>query len=252
MPRFAPLIKVPRARRYNAEVILEGDDFDAALAHARQLQTERTQCFIPTFDDPAVIASQRTLGLEIREQVPDVQAIIVPVGGGGLISGMSGAQARSIRIIGVQAERMPGMQAALRARSLLSCPPASTLADGIAVRRVGDLTLPLMQRYVDEVVTVKETEIAHAILLLLEDEKTVVESAAATTLAALLNRPLELRKQQVLLLIGRKYRREYYCARHRKRLGSGGAGPASLLSSRTGLEHSPRSAILSLSRVLMF
>ncbi len=113
----------------------------------------------------------------------------------------SGTQTRIIRIIGVQAERMPGMQAALRAGSLLSCPPASTLADGIAVRRVGDLTLPLVQRYVDEVVTVNETEIAHAILLLLEDEKTVVEGAAATTLAALLNRPLGLRKQKVVLLL---------------------------------------------------
>ena len=179
------------------------------------MQTARTQCFIPAFDDPAVIAGQGTLGLEIQEQVPDVQAIIVPVGGGGLISGISialkesvalrdaqsGTQTRSIRIIGVQAERMPGMQAALRAGSLVSCPPASALADGIAVRRVGDLTLPLVQRYVDDVVLVNETEIAHAILLLLEDEKTVVEGAAATTLAALLNRPLGLHKQKVVLLL---------------------------------------------------
>ena len=199
MPRFAPLIKVTRAWRYNAEVILQGNDFDAALAHPRQLQIERTQCFIAAFDDPAVIAGQCTLGLQIREQVPDVHTIIVPVGRGGLISGLSvalkesGAQARSIRII--------GMQAALRAGSLLFCPPASTLADGIAVRRGGDLTLPLVQRYVDEVVTVNETEIAHATLILLEDKKTVIEGAAATTLAALLNRPPGLHKQKVVLLL---------------------------------------------------
>ena len=204
MPRFAPLIKVSRARRYGATVTLEGEDFDAALAHARQLQTQSQGCFIPAFDDLDVIAGQGTLGLELFEQVPDVETIIVPVGGGGLISGLAVALKESgsrARVIGVQAEELPSMQAAIQTGTIVSAPSASTLADGIAVRRVGELTFPVVQRYVDEIVTVNEDEIAHAILLLLENEKTVVEGAAATTLAALLNRSLGLQGQKVVLIL---------------------------------------------------
>jgi threonine dehydratase len=204
MPRFAPLVKVASARRYGAEVILAGADFDEALAEARRLQSERGSVFIPAFNDPAVIAGQGTIGLELLEQTPDFHAVIVPVGGGGLIGGVALALKESGfsgRIIGVQAERVAGMQAALAAGAPTSLPPATTIADGIAVRRVGDLTLPLVQRHVDEVVTVSEAELAHAILLLLENEKTVVEGAAATTLAALLGRPLHLAGQTVVLIL---------------------------------------------------
>lgn len=204
MPRFAPLVKVSSARRYGAEVILSGMDFDEALAEARRLQSERGNVFIPAFNDPAVIAGQGTLGLELLEQASDLDAVIIPVGGGGLIGGVALAMKESGftgRIIGVQAERVAGMRAALTAGAPVPLPSATTLADGIAVRRVGELTLPLVRHYVDNVVTVSEAELAHAILLLLENEKTVVEGAAAATLAALLHRPLELAGKTVVLVI---------------------------------------------------
>jgi threonine dehydratase len=204
MPRFAPLIKVSWARRYGAEVILAGMDFDEALAEAQRLQTERSNVFIPAFNDSAVIAGQGALGLELLAQTSDLDAVLIPVGGGGLIGGVALALKESGflgRVIGVQAERVASMKAALAAGSPVSLPRATTIADGIAVRRVGDLTLPLVQQYVDEVVTVSEAELAHAILLLLENEKTVVEGAAATPLAALLSRPLHLTGQTVVLVV---------------------------------------------------
>jgi threonine dehydratase len=204
MPRFAPLIKVSWARRYGAEVILAGTDFDEALAEAQRRQRERGSLFIPAFNDPEVIAGQGTLGLEILEQTPGVDAVLVPVGGGGLIGGIALALKQSGfsgRVIGVQAERVAGMRAALEAGHPVSLPSATTIADGIAVRRVGDLTFPLVQQYVDTLVTVSDADIARAILLLLENEKTVVEGAAATTLAALLNRPLGLNGKTVVLIL---------------------------------------------------
>jgi len=204
MPRFAPLIKVSWARRYGAEVILAGVDFDEALAEAQRLQRDRGSLFIPAFDDPAVIAGQGTLGLELLEQAPDLDAVLVPVGGGGLIGGIALALKQSGfsgRVIGVQAERVSSMRAALDAGHPMPLPSATTIADGIAVRRVGDLTLPLVQHYVDTIVTASEAEIARAILVLLENEKTVVEGAAATPLAALLNHPLGLNGQTVVLVL---------------------------------------------------
>lgn len=204
MPRFAPLVKVSWARRYGAEVILAGMDFDEALAEAQRLQDERGSVFIPAFNDPAVIAGQGALGLELLEQTPGLDAVLAPVGGGGLIGGLALALKESGfsgRVIGVQAERVAGMRAALTAGNPVSIPPATTIADGIAVRRVGELTLPLVQRYVDNIVTVSEAELAHAILLFLENEKTVVEGAAATTLAALLHRSLDLVGQTVALIV---------------------------------------------------
>jgi threonine dehydratase len=204
MPRFAPLIKVSSAHRYGAEVILAGTDFDEALAEARRLQSERGSVFIPAFNDPAVIAGQGTIGLELLEQVRSFDAVIVPIGGGGLSGGIAVALKESGfrgQVIGAQAERVPGMQAALAAGTPTPIQRASTIADGIAVRRVGEHTLPLAQRYIDHVVTVSEVEIARAILMLLETEKTVVEGAAATTLAALLNRPLGLSGKAVILII---------------------------------------------------
>lgn len=204
MPRFAPLIKVSSARRYGAEVILAGMDFDEALAEAQRIQDERGSVFIPAFNDPAIIAGQGTLGLELLEQLPNFDAVIIPVGGGGLSGGIALAlKERGFhgQIIGVQAERVPGMQVALAAGAPTPIQRASTIADGIAVRRVGEHTLPLAQHYLDTIVAVSEAEIARAILLLLETEKTVVEGAAATTLAALLNRPLGLNSKTVILVI---------------------------------------------------
>lgn len=204
MPTSAPLIKVALARRFGAEVVLVGQDFDEAFAEARRLEKERRSTFIHPFDDPLVMAGQGTLGLELLEQEPDLEAVIAPVGGGGLIAGLALALKESrarVRVIGVQAERVPGMKRALEKGKVETLPYAATIADGIAVRRVGELTLPLVQKYVDEVVTVSEEEIAHAILLLLEVEKTVVEGAGATTLAALVNHKVELTGKRVVLLL---------------------------------------------------
>jgi hypothetical protein len=169
-----------------------------------QIEAERGLVFVHPFDDPRVIAGQGTIGLELAEQVPDLDAVLVPVGGGGLIGGVGLALKAimpAVRVIGVQAEETPAMQAALAAGHRVVVPAASTIADGIAVRRVGEHTFDLARRYVDEVVSVGEEEIANAILLLLEIEKTVVEGAGAVALAALVNGRVALSGKTVVLLL---------------------------------------------------
>ena len=205
MPEWAPLTKVVAARRHGAEVLLHGDNYDAAYARAREIEAERGLVFIHPFDDPRVIAGQGTVGLELCEQVPELEAVVVPVGGGGLAGGI-GVALKSLRpearLIGVQTEEVPGMRAALDAGERVTVPGAPTIADGIAVRRVGEHTLALARRYLDGVVTVSEEEIANAILLLLEIEKTVVEGAGAVALAALVNKRVSLEGRSVVLLLG--------------------------------------------------
>jgi threonine dehydratase len=202
MPSHAPLIKVSRVRQYGAQVLLHGDDYDMAFAEARR--RERGLTLVHAFDDPWVVAGQGTIGLELYEQNPDLDAVIVPVGGGGLIAGIALALKTlkpDIRIIGVQAESIPSMQAALKKGEPVGLPPALTIADGIAVRAVGATPLELVKSFVDEIVTVGEGEIANAVLLLLEIEKTVAEGAAATPLAALLNRKISLDGKNVGLIV---------------------------------------------------
>ena len=205
MPEWAPLTKVVAARRHGAEVLLHGDNYDAAYARARDIEAERGLVFIHPFDDPRVIAGQGTVGLELCDQVPELEAVVVPVGGGGLAGG-TGVALKSLRpearLIGVQTEEVPGMRAALDAGERVTVPSAPTIADGIAVRRVGEHTLALARRYLDGVVTVSEEEIANAILLLLEIEKTVVEGAGAVALAALVNKRVSLEGRSVVLLLG--------------------------------------------------
>jgi len=205
MPEWAPLTKVVAARRHGAEMLLHGDNYDAAYARAREIEAERGLIFIHPFDDPRVIAGQGTVGLELCEQVPELEAVVVPVGGGGLAGGI-GVALKSLRpearLIGVQTEEVPGMRAALDAGERVTVPGAPTIADGIAVRRVGEHTLALARRYLDGVVTVSEEEIANAILLLLEIEKTVVEGAGAVALAALVNKRMSLEGRSVVLLLG--------------------------------------------------
>jgi threonine dehydratase len=204
VPEWAPLIKVTRCRQLGATVVLAGHDYDEAYAEARRREAETGAVFVHPFDDPAVIAGQGTLGLELVEQVPDLEAVVVPVGGGGLIAGVAvavKARAPRVRVIGVQAAALPSMRAALEHGGPTVLPPAPTIADGIAVRRAGDLTTELCRRHVDEVVTVDEGEIANAILLLLEIEKTVVEGAGATTLAALVHRKVALAGKRVALVL---------------------------------------------------
>ena len=204
MPEWAPLIKVTSARRYEAEVILHGGNFDEAYARACDIAAARDLVFVHPFDDPRVIAGQGTVGLELLDQLPDLEAVLVPVGGGGLIAGVAlaiKARRPQVRVIGVQAAAIAGMRAALEEGRRVTLPPAATIADGIAVRQVGERTLAIATRQVDEIVTVSEEELANAILLLLEIEKTVVEGAGAAALAALINRPLGFAGARVVMVL---------------------------------------------------
>jgi len=204
MPEWAPLIKVSSARRSGADVILSGANFDEAYAHARELEAARGLVFVHPFDDERVIAGQGTVGLELLEQCPDADAVVVPVGGGGLIAGIATAMKAhrpEIQVIGVQCAALPAMVRALEAGARVAVPAAATIADGIAVREVGEHTFAHVKKLVDRVVTVGEEELANAVLRLLEIEKTVVEGAGAAPLAALLNRALGLEGSTVVLML---------------------------------------------------
>jgi threonine dehydratase len=204
MPLHAPLIKLSQVRRYGTQTVLHGADYDAAFTEAYRLAQEKGLSFIHAFDDPWVIAGQGTIGLELYEQNPDLNAVLVPVGGGGLIGGL-GLVLKTlnpkIRVIGVQAEAAPSMKVALEQGAPIRVAPALTMADGIAVRKVGEMPFALARRYVDEIVTVNEGEIANAVLLLLETEKTVAEAAAAVSLAALVSKKVALAGRNVGLII---------------------------------------------------
>ena len=204
MPLAAPLIKVSRVRQYGAVGLLHGEDYDGALTEAQRISKEKGLTFISAFNDPWIVAGQGTIGLELFEQNPDLDAVIVPVGGGGLIAGIALALKTlnpRTRIIGVQSEALPSMQAALARGAPTRLAPALTIADGIAVRQVGETPFALVKEFVDEIVTVNEGEIANAVLLLLEVEKTVAEGAAAVPLAALLNKKISLSGKNVGLII---------------------------------------------------
>ncbi len=187
MPRFAPAVKVERTRGFGASVVLEGDTFDDARAHGLQLASERGLTLVHPYDDLAVIAGQGTIGLEMLAQQPSIDTLVVAIGGGGLIGGVATA-ARALRpditVIGVQTERFPAAFNAKHGEQRESA--QATIADGIAVKAPGALTLPLIERHVDEVLLVDEGDIEQAILMLLEIEKTVVEGAGGVGLAALM------------------------------------------------------------------
>ena len=190
MPEGTPLLKVTNTRGHGARVVLLGSSYDESYTEARRLEQVEGLTFVHPFDDPAIIAGQGTIALELLEQIPDLEAVVVPVGGGGLVSGIAAAlktAAPAVRVVGVETEVLPSMLASLEEGRLVTVEAATTLADGIAVKRPGELTFEHVQRYVDEVVTVSEEEIASAILYLLEREKTVVEGAGAVGVAALLN-----------------------------------------------------------------
>ena len=205
MPRFAPLMKVRTCEQMGARVILHGGDIAEAREHALGFVRAEELTYINGFDDPAIIAGQGTLGLEIMEQVPDCDAILVPIGGAGLIAGIAVAVKSlrpATRIIGVQAECTASYDAALKAGRPVSIEMRPTLADGLAVPRVGDHAFALARDRVDQTVVVTEHTIALAVLRLIELEKTVAEGAGATPLAALLGGRLpELRGRKVVLPI---------------------------------------------------
>ena len=204
MPLTTPLIKVSATRGYGADVVLQGANYDEAYEEALKRSRQDGLTLVHAFDDDAIIAGQGSLGLELLEQHPEIEAIVVPIGGGGLIGGVACAVKETtpnIQVFGVQPARLPSMKVAVAEGKPVTLCAAATIADGIAVRRAGDRTLPMVEKYVDDIVTVDEEEIANAILLLLEREKTLAEGAGAAPIAALLNHKLPLTGKKVAVLV---------------------------------------------------
>ncbi len=202
MPETAPLAKVMATQGYGSSVVLHGFTYDDAYAHCLKLQEESGAAFIHAFDDPDVIAGQGTLGLEMLSDLPDADAMIVPIGGGGLMSGIAIA-ARALRpditIIGVQAAGAPSFRSSLDAGELRTSTTIATIADGIAVKRPGELTFSIIQRLVDDVVLVNDEAIIAAVLFLMERCKMLVEGAGAVGVAALLSGAVNLAGKKVLV-----------------------------------------------------
>ncbi|MBA3253587.1 MAG: threonine ammonia-lyase [Burkholderiaceae bacterium] len=187
MPRFSPMVKIERTRGFGAEVVLCGDTFDDAKAEAARLAVSRALTMVHPYDDADIIAGQGTIALEMLAQQPDIDCLCIAIGGGGLISGNAIAARHlkpAIDIVGVQTDQFPSMYAAFKGVEMESA--NATLAEGIAVKSPGDLTLPIVRKLVDDVVLVSEGDIEQAIVMLLEIEKTVVEGAGATGLAAMM------------------------------------------------------------------
>jgi threonine dehydratase len=205
MPQYAPLIKVSNCQKLGANVVSHGKDFAEAKAHAHEIAAERRLAYIDGYDDPAIIAGQGTTGLEIVEQVPDLDAVVVPVGGAGLIAGVSLAVKTlqpKVKIVAVEAENVASFSAALEAGKPTKIALRPTLADGLAIPQVGSNGFEVARSHVDLAITVSEEQVAIAILRLVELEKTVVEGAAATPLAGCLSGKLkELAGKRVVLLL---------------------------------------------------
>ena len=204
MPRWAPLIKVANCRGFGAEVIVQGESFDEARTIAMEMMAERGLTYVAGFDDEAIIAGQGTVGLEIMEDVPEVDAVLVPVGGGGLIAGI-GTAVKAIRkrtqVIGVEPEHAPTLQRSLEHGSVVRAATTVTLADGLAVAEAGALCVEAALKVVDRMVLVDEVPLATAVLRLLEMEKMVVEGAGAAPLAALMGKKLGLEGKKVVLVL---------------------------------------------------
>ena len=204
MPVGTPLVKLSSVRRFGAEVIQTGENYDEAAAYAAEIAAERGAHLIHPFDDRAVIAGQGTLALEVLEQLPDIDAILVPVGGGGLISGVGSvikAKAPRVQVIGVQAVGAASMARSLAAGEIRRLEHPLTIADGIRVAAPGALTFETARDVVDQIVTVDDDEIANAVLMLIERDKSVVEGAGATPLAAMLHDHVGLRGKKVVLVL---------------------------------------------------
>lgn len=200
MPKGAPLSKVLATRQYGAEVILEGDVFDEALAHALELNKKRGATFIHAFDDESIITGQGTVGLEILDQLPEVEAVICPVGGGGLIAGVAMAVKEknpNIAVYGVQTIACPSMKQSLMEQKPVAVKSAPTMADGIAVQKPGESNFEIVKKYVDDIVCVDEMEIARTMLMLLERNKLLVEGSGASSLAALLYKKINITNKKV-------------------------------------------------------
>jgi hypothetical protein len=188
MPKTTPLIKVQSTKKYGAEVVLYGDVYDDAYQKAKELEAQEGYVFVHPFDDIDVLEGQGTIALEILEEMPDAEVIVVPIGGGGLISGIAAAAKMikpDIKIIGVEPSGAASATEALKKNKVITLPEANTIADGTAVKRIGDLTFNCIKQYVDEVVTVDDYELTEAFLLLAEKHKLIAENSGILPLAAL-------------------------------------------------------------------
>ena len=204
MPQITPPLKVDATKAYGADVVLYGEVFDESAARAQELSDTEGMIYVPPFDDYEVLCGQGTIGLEILDQLPDVDAVIVPVGGGGLISGVAFAIKSlkpEVKVYGVQAEGAPSMYRSLHEHKYQTLSAVSTFADGIQVKTPGELTYKLCEEYVDDIVTVTEDETAAAILSLMENQKLVAEGAGAVPVAAALFHKLPIEGKKVVCLI---------------------------------------------------
>ncbi len=202
MPENAPISKIKATRAYGAEVVLAGADYDEAAERAHEIEREEGRTYVHAFDDEYVMAGQGTIGLEILEDRPDVETVVVPIGGGGLISGIATAikeKKPDARVIGVQAEGASSLTQSLEKGEVVTRESVETIADGIATRSVGEKTFPIIERYVDEVVTVSDPETAMAVVYLLERSKTLVEGASAVSLAAILFEKFDFADDEVIV-----------------------------------------------------
>jgi threonine dehydratase len=204
MPKWAPIVKISTCGSFGAQIILEGENLGESLEVARRIARDTGQTFIHGFNDPDIISGQGTMGLEILEDVPDVDVVIVPVGGGGLIAGVATAVKSlrpNVRIIGVEPRNAPTLRRSLDAGHPVAVTPKPTLADGLAVSEVGSICFDIAKRWVDDLVLVDEAQIAASVLKLLELEKTVVEGAGAVPLAAAMDPALNLAGKKVVLCL---------------------------------------------------
>jgi threonine dehydratase len=203
MPRFTPMVKVEGTRSFGAEVVLHGDTLEESRSHALELAQQRQLIFVHPYDDEAIIAGQGTVALEMLEAVPQLDTLVVAIGGGGLIGGIAAAAKAlkpGIRVIGVQTLRFPNMYNAVKHQALPQ--GGSTIAEGIAVGRPGQITQALVERYVDDIVLVDEGDVEQAIVMLLDIEKTLVEGAGAAPLAALNKEPKRFAGRKAGLVLG--------------------------------------------------
>ncbi|MGL5978685.1 MAG: threonine ammonia-lyase [Erysipelotrichaceae bacterium] len=204
MPKTAPLAKINATRNFGAEVILQGDSFNDAYTYAKHLQSITNQVFVEPFDDIEIIKGQATIGLELLEKLPDLDMVLVPIGGGGLIAGIAYVLKTlkpTIQVIGVEASSAASMQAARFEKCCVMLDHVSTMADGIAVKQAGSIPFSYCERYVDDIITISENEIAASILFLLEEMKMMVEGAGAISIAPILFNKIETRGKEVACIL---------------------------------------------------
>lgn len=204
MPEGTPINKMLSVKKYGAKIILHGDSFDESFKHAKKLEKEKESILISAFDDEDVICGQGTIGLEIANALNDVDSVLVPVGGGGLISGIAialKAIKSDVEIIGVEAKNMPSMSKSLKNKKITEPSGKKTIADGIAVKRIGDITFDVARKYVDDVITVSEKEIEEALMILASKKRLIVEGAGAVGLSGLLKRKKSFRDKKTAIII---------------------------------------------------